>query len=268
MDTYSQFRKCVAIGIIILFIGVSTIPFIHAQNLQLESNTETNDIIVDNEGDGDYTSIQDAIDNASNGDKIMVYSGIYHENVLVNKTLTLVGVDAELGAGNDTGMPILNGTGVGGTGIMIKADGTLIKGFFIRDYQDGIDLVFCRNNMIVNNTIVLPKNAGNYIGLYVSDYNTISYNQLLGQGKKSSIYLDGSWYNKIVSNDFQAFLPISLFNSVHNIWFNNYYYRDWLHGLPHVIPGLLMLTIPNIPFLIFMPYIDIELFPARHPHFS
>ena len=267
MDTYSQFRKCMAIGIIMLLVGVSSISSLSAESVQVESTTETNVIIVDNEGDGDYTSIQDAIKNASNGYTIEVYSGIYHENVFLNKTLTLVGIDTELGTGNDTGMPILDGIGVNGTGIMIEADGTLIKGFFIRDYQEAIGLAFCRNNIIAYNTVVLPKNAGHGIGLYVADYNTISHNHLLGQGKKSSMYLDGSWYNKIVSNDFQAFLPISLFNSLHNIWFNNYYYRDWLHCLPHIIPGLLMATIPGLPNVIFMPYIDIELFPARQPHF-
>lgn len=35
----------------------------------------------------DFISIQDAIDNASDGDTIFVYSGIYHENIIVDKSI-------------------------------------------------------------------------------------------------------------------------------------------------------------------------------------
>jgi len=48
-------------------------------------------IYVDDDGDADYTRIQDAIDAASDGDNIYVYSGIYIENILVNKQLVIEG---------------------------------------------------------------------------------------------------------------------------------------------------------------------------------
>ncbi|UCE38360.1 MAG: hypothetical protein JSW00_03745 [Thermoplasmata archaeon] len=38
-----------------------------------------------------FTSIQEAIDNASEGDTIYVYNGTYYENVVVNKSIDLVG---------------------------------------------------------------------------------------------------------------------------------------------------------------------------------
>jgi len=38
----------------------------------------------------DYTSIQGAIDNANDTDIIIVYSGVYSENLLINKTWVAV----------------------------------------------------------------------------------------------------------------------------------------------------------------------------------
>jgi hypothetical protein len=39
-------------------------------------------IYVDHGCGADYTRIQDAIDNASGGDRIYVYSGIYNKNIM------------------------------------------------------------------------------------------------------------------------------------------------------------------------------------------
>jgi len=47
--------------------------------------------IVDINGGGDYTSIQEAINNANTGDTINIWDGIYIENVEVNKSVNIVG---------------------------------------------------------------------------------------------------------------------------------------------------------------------------------
>ena len=49
------------------------------------------DIIVNDDGGGNYTTIQDAVDNASVGDTIFVWAGTYNETVCVNKTVTIIG---------------------------------------------------------------------------------------------------------------------------------------------------------------------------------
>ena len=43
----------------------------------------------------DYSTIQEAINNASNGDTVFVKSGIYYENIDVNKTVSLIGENRE-----------------------------------------------------------------------------------------------------------------------------------------------------------------------------
>ncbi|HDN50490.1 MAG TPA: hypothetical protein ENG06_01795, partial [Thermoplasmatales archaeon] len=42
-------------------------------------------------GEWNGALIQDAVDNASNGDTIYVWNGTYHENVEVNKTVSIIG---------------------------------------------------------------------------------------------------------------------------------------------------------------------------------
>ncbi len=78
------------------------------------------DIVVDSNGNGDHTSIQSAIDAAGEGDTLKVWAGEYNENVIVNKTLTLVG--------NGSEETRINGGG-GGTGIYINADYVNVTGF-------------------------------------------------------------------------------------------------------------------------------------------
>ena len=59
--------------------------------LFLSEGGEGRTITVDDDGEGDYTSIQDAIDNATDGDTIRVWEGVYYENVIVNKSVSVIG---------------------------------------------------------------------------------------------------------------------------------------------------------------------------------
>ena len=77
-------KKFLAVGIILLFISSGIIPF--ASSNEVSSN---NIIYVDDDGGADYTRIQDAIDNASEGDTIIVMNGTYQQNIIVDKPLTI-----------------------------------------------------------------------------------------------------------------------------------------------------------------------------------
>jgi len=52
-------------------------------------------LTVDDDGGADYTSIQAAIDNSSDGDTIRVFEGTYRELVSVNRSITLQGNGSE-----------------------------------------------------------------------------------------------------------------------------------------------------------------------------
>jgi len=141
---------------------------------------------VDDDGDKDYTKIQDAIDASDNGDTIIVYDGFYHENLMVDKQLTITGSGSDTtsirGGGDDDVIHISadsvdiqgfhitkSGTSGGDAGIDIRADGATISNNRVDDNGRGIYLGMKGgglknfNNLILNNTIV-----DNDQGIYAS----------------------------------------------------------------------------------------------------
>jgi pectin methylesterase-like acyl-CoA thioesterase len=83
--------KALVFAVIVLFVGAGVVPSISSDNPNL-----VNTIYVDDDGGADFTHIQNAIDASRNGDTIFVYGGIYNENLVVDKSVTLVGEDKEL----------------------------------------------------------------------------------------------------------------------------------------------------------------------------
>ena len=49
-----------------------------------------NILYVGGNGPNNYTKIQDAIDDATNGDTIFVFNGTYYEHITINKTINLI----------------------------------------------------------------------------------------------------------------------------------------------------------------------------------
>jgi len=116
-------------------------------------------ITVDDSGGAEYIRIQDAIDAASPGDTIEVYSGTYYENVNVTKQLTLLGVDTGMG------QPVVDAD-ESGSAIVLSVDGTVLKGFKAVNsgyYWRGAGImVISKNNTISNNNL-----SSNRKGIYL-----------------------------------------------------------------------------------------------------
>ncbi len=74
-------KKLLVVAVIVLFIGMSISSStgfdVREQSSITTSNGKT--LYVGGSGPGNYTKIQDAIDNASDGDTVFVYNGTYHE---------------------------------------------------------------------------------------------------------------------------------------------------------------------------------------------
>lgn len=150
-------------------------------------------------GPGNYSKIQDAIDNANAGDTIYVWNGTYHENVIVNKTLTLIG--------NGTTKTTIDGGGVGDV-MKITANWVNVSGFKIinsgsqslPNRDAGIELYAVQNVTISNNTC-----SNNYIGIFVdsSKSNTI-INNTCNSNIANDLYLSYSDSNKLINNNLQS----------------------------------------------------------------
>jgi len=89
----------------------------------LSMNGDAGTLYVGGAGGGNYTTIQDAIDNASAGDTIYVYAGTYNENIVIDKQISLIGEGYT--------STIIDGTGDIRT-VKIMADAVLLQGFYLK----------------------------------------------------------------------------------------------------------------------------------------
>jgi|GEM_PF-838341 len=81
-------------------------------------------LYVGGSGPGNYSNIQDAIDDASDGYAVYVYSGTYYENIVIDKSINLTGENVKT--------TIIYGNGIGDV-IKVTDDKVNISGFTIRN---------------------------------------------------------------------------------------------------------------------------------------
>ena len=161
---------------------------------------QSNMSYVDDNGGADYTSIQDAINASPENYTIFVYSGVYYENIVINKTISLMGEDATTTIidGNDTGdvIYISEGGKANISGFTIKNSGN--EGYSIDDA--GIDIRSNHNNITGNNI------SDNKYGIYSthSQYNNFSQNTLLSNSDYGMYLYSASDHNVIFDNVFSA----------------------------------------------------------------
>ena len=153
-------------------------------------------------------SIQEAINNASAGYTIFVEKGVYTENVVVNKSIALIGEDVDLtvidgkGTGNVIrvnvsyvtihGFTIRNsGTGQDDSGIYVDHSiGSNISGNkILSTTSNGISLYYSSDNLISSNVISSSYYSG--VALSASSNNVIEYNILFSNRDGVSFLLSG-----------------------------------------------------------------------------
>ncbi|MEE9507264.1 MAG: NosD domain-containing protein [Thermoplasmata archaeon] len=145
-------------------------------------------------GPGNYTVIQEAIDDANSGDIIHVLGGTYTENVVVNKTLSLVGEGSEV--------TVVDGNASGDV-IRVIANHVTITGFTITNggpnsKDAGLEIESARGCHIANNNV----SSNDQLGIYVQDsseFNDIMNN--VANDNKFGIRLESSRWNTIIQND-------------------------------------------------------------------
>jgi parallel beta-helix repeat protein len=154
---------------IILFIFNLIFPTIASEDTVLT-------LYVGGNNSGNYSTIQKAIENASNGSIIYVYNGTYFENIVLEKSITLRGE-------NKNGV-ILSSAGLGNT-ITIKNDRVTVSGFSIKNGQK----------------ISWVGGGFAYLGAGIrinSNYSNVSNNIIFNNS--FGILIENGFENKIYSN--------------------------------------------------------------------
>jgi len=139
----------------------------------------------------DFSSIQSAVDNATPGDTVFVDQGTYYENIVVDKSISLVG--------ENRSTTIIDGGSLGSV-IMVSGSRVEISGFTLRNSgvgwpKSGVQIVDSYLNTLSDNII-----QDNHIGVLVDSSvdNYISGNNITAN--HYGIYIFKSGLNQISDN--------------------------------------------------------------------
>ena len=289
-------HKTLVIGIILLFVFMGINSSIAVNNIKKSPppTFDGNILYVGGSGDRNYSKIQNAINDASDGDTVFVYddSSPYKENVIVDKSIKLLGENRNTTLIKSYGKIIqvnANKVQISGftiqqysifisNGIFVEASSseTIISNNIIQDLRYGI-IIYSSNNTIYGNFII-----NNYKGIVLASQNITNsvnntiYRNEIAYSKSYSIDLELSYSNKIYENNFKRKILRGAhiwwsYDLIHyikyphkrNQWYNNYWDNPRL--LPKIIKGELIWTLTK--FLYFLrPWYQFDWHPAQEPY--
>jgi parallel beta-helix repeat protein len=229
--------------------------FLFFSTLFIFSNTGSceeitiNTLYVGGSGEGNFSGIQDAINASTDGDTIIVYTGIYNENIEINKSISLIGENKDttiINGENKLDVVTIYASWVNITGFTIQEG--LVSGIWIESFGDcniyqnninangiGIFIIISSNSKIYNNTI-----SGNSVtGLNVtcsfailfpfnntfsSVNNTIFHNNFLNNTQHTNDECNSFWSYNHEGNYYDNYLGLDKNN-------------DGIGDEPYEIPG-------------------------------
>ncbi len=253
-------KKAIFCVLVCMLMIVSTIIPVSATTVSEKTSypQATEDTLyVGGSGPNNYTKIQDAIDNASDGDTVFVFdeSSPYVENIVVAVTISLLGEDKETtiinGSTNSSGENFTDFIGVWITadnvtvhgftiqgcnlsGIYITSNHTNISDTILSD-NDNYGIVMGSNNsiqpfemMVHDNMIINNLILRNMIGILVSGRNNLIRRNVISQniiGITVMFSISNNISHNIISKDTTAGVYISgSYNTV--LYRNNISYND------------------------------------------
>ncbi|MBU0496439.1 MAG: right-handed parallel beta-helix repeat-containing protein [Candidatus Thermoplasmatota archaeon] len=213
-------KKWIVVGIILLLLH-SSIPSLANTEKTISLPTSNGKwLYVGGNGPGNYTKIQDAIDDTSDGDTILVFSGMYYETyIVVNKSIDIIGEN------KDT--TIIDGGGYG-TVIGFYADEITFTGFTVQNggndffaFDSGVKVGKSHDVTITGN--IIADNP--FIGLFVYAQNClVSQNTITNNNLGILVFPDPKGHVMICGNTVEsncvgidiAALNVSVFrNEIH-----------------------------------------------------
>ncbi|MEA1973434.1 MAG: right-handed parallel beta-helix repeat-containing protein, partial [Candidatus Cloacimonadota bacterium] len=147
---------------------------------------------VKQDGSGDYTTIQSAVNSAQSGDGILVYPGTYYENIIINeKNIDLYSLKHTTDDDSYIYQTTINGQDSLSCISIVHNCNVLIDGFSITngngwgsgfsddyDYQGGGIKIDFDNQVEVNNCRIFSNQAMTGGGIFTRGYLTISNNSI------------------------------------------------------------------------------------------
>lgn len=263
-------RKELAFGIILLFVGMSFVPStssIALEQSSMQTYYDSKILYVGGDGPGNYTYIQDAIDNASDGDTVFVYKGIYYEHLRIVTDINLFGEDMDEtvidGGGEDTAVEI---------GAYVN-----LSGFTIQNSIEGINnLNLPPPNNIYKLNIYRNIIKNNKIGISIGgDQNHIISENIITKNELGINFFCADNCevnnNNFLTNDKHAYFEYVLFiQFTPRIKWNGNYWDDWKMRIPRFIRGekvIIFVFRPGwgIKAAVF-PWFNFDLHPAKEPY--
>ncbi len=191
-------------------------------------------IIVDDDGGADYEKIQDAINASEDGDTVRVWEGVYYENVVVNKSINLIG--------NESESTTINGSRSKDV-VRITADWVNLSGFSVTGrgiYEVGLGIeVESGNNHIFSNNC-----SNNMYGIFIRDSRNCTITNNTCSNNLYGIYLDES-RNCTIENNTMNENGISISGSLGNWTSHTVETTNTVNGKPlYFYKNVTGLTVP------------------------
>jgi parallel beta-helix repeat protein len=163
-----------------------------------------NTLFVGGYGDGNYTTIQSAIDAANWGDTVFVYSGVYNENVVVDKTIKL--------DGENKNTTIIDGI-YDNIVLRIVSDNTVISGFTIKNsggFKDNAAIYIHSNNTTISKCIIYRSRTG----IRINNSYTTKISNCIFHTNGNGVQAKNSYFININNSEFcYSGIGINLYKS-------------------------------------------------------
>ena len=215
-------KKELAFIIVFLLISAGVVSGfnVNPDNIPKPMN-RGNWLYVGGTGEGNYSSIQSAINDADHGDTVFVYNGTYNERIDIIKMINLIGEDKNttiIDGSNLNGLPLIE----------IFGESVTVIGFTLQNFNNYTAILIdgsfggANNNSILNNII---HSSGIYSqGIEVFSCNNTILGNIISE-VNYGIRLTGGSNNKIIGNDisytYYGIFIEEIFSLVNNNTYSN-----------------------------------------------
>jgi len=242
-------KSIISLGLTFLFILLALFPISLGYNSKIvtvRNNGKT--FYVGGTGPGNYSYIQNALNDANDSDTIFVYSGTYNEGLVIRKSVHLIGQNRHNTIIDGTDYPVV---------VTIKADNVIFEEFTVQypTMETCTGILIEGSYATIKNNLIQRALTG--VLSFASDSTKIIGNIIakcvLG------VKLQGSFLNLVEKNNFIENVAHAKFQQgLFNVWDSNYWDKLRI--------GSFKIIFGSIGFNINFPWIQFDRHCANEPY--